>query len=262
MKNSKRKLTKLFAAALALCLSAALLSGCKKDTPDSGNASETTTASTTTAASEEVTIPVAQAKRPVAEGDVLAINKFKVDPLPAKYELADSSQEYQGLLYMNGVSKITVMASNYKEDFQDLDTSAESAAVSIKMNNMLYASDTDFEEPIHTTVAGFDAVSRDFLVTVNEFTEVDGKEVKNPVAWYKSRLIYFFSEKDAFYCVFETTKDDWDSTIGGFEEFVASIVIDENAENPPAETTAASEEDVSETTLITSAEAVPEVDAS
>lgn len=247
MKNTKRTLTKLFAAALALCLSAALFSGCKKDTANSGDPSETSATTNATVSPED--LPVAQAKRPVAEGDVLAINKFKVEPLPANYELVNSSQEYQGLLYMNGVSKITVMASNYKEDFQDLETSAESAAASLKMNNMLYASDTDFEEPVHTTIAGFDAISRDFLITVNEFTEVNGKEVKNPVAWYKSRIVYFFSEKDAFYCVFETTKDDWDSTIGGFEEFVANIVIDESAVNPPAETTAASEEAVSEETV-------------
>ncbi|MBQ2823151.1 MAG: hypothetical protein IJF18_01060 [Oscillospiraceae bacterium] len=250
MKNTKRTLTKFFAAALALCLSAALFSGCKKDTADSGNPSETSATTNATVAPED--IPVAQGKRPVAEGDVLAINKFTVDPLPADYVLVDSSQEYQGKVYMNGVSKVTVMASNYKEDFQDLDISAESAAAGIKMNNMLMASDTDFEDPVYTKVAGFDTVSRDFLVTVNEFSEVNGKEVKTPVAWYKSRIIYFFSEKDVFYCIFETTKNDWDSTIGGFEEFVANIVIDENAVNPPAETTAAaegaaSEEVVSET---------------
>ncbi len=233
MKNTR--FTKFIAAAAALCLTVSMLSACNKDKPDS-SASETSATTNATVAVED--IPTMEGVRPVEEGDVLAINKFKVDPLPANYQLASSSQEYQGQLYVNGVSKITVMACNYKEDFQSLEISAESAAASFKMNNMLYASDTEFEEPVYTKVAGFDAISRDFLVTVNEFKEVDGKEVKTPAAWYKSRLVYFFSDEDVFYCVFETTKDDWDSTIGGFEEFVANIQIDENAVNPPAETTA------------------------
>ena len=179
--------------------------------------------------------------RPLDEGDVYAINKFKVDPLPANYQLAAKSQENQGMVFVNGVSKITVMAVNYKEDLQDLATYADSACAALKLNNMLYQSDTDFSEPQNTKIAGFDAITYDFTITQNDVEEtVDEngkKEVvsKTPIAWYKSRIYFFYSDKDAYYALFETTKDDWDSTIGGFEEFMANVVIDENAVNDPEE---------------------------
>ena len=245
MKN--RKPLKIAAVAAALCMSASVLSGCTGNN-DGNSVSETDTSVSTAASSEAtaeetVSIPEMYGTRGVSEGDVYAINKFTVDPLPANYVLAQESQENQGKLYLNGVSKITVMACNYKEDFQALDVAMETACVSLKMNNMLYQCDTEFEEPVKTTVAGFDALSRDFTITANEFIKEDPNEegdgVKTPVAWYKSRIVYFFSDKDVYYCIFETVKDDWDSTIGGFEEFIANIKIDENAVNQPVETQSA-----------------------
>ena len=249
MKN--RRIMKIAAFAAALCMSISMLSGCSDknngtDTSaNSGNAVSSETTASSDGASQDVateTLPEMHAVRPVQEGDVPAINKFVVDPLPANYELVQESAEYQGRLYLNGVSKITVMACNYKEDFQELEVAAESACASLKMNNMLFQSDTDFEEPVETTVDGFRAISRDFTITQNEFVkenpDEEGDGVKTPVAWYKSRIVYFYSDKDVFYCIFETAKDDWDSAIVGFEEFIANIKIDENAEVKPAETTA------------------------
>ena len=257
MKN--KRFIKIMAFAAALCISASMLSGCNssgdgsENAQDSNNPSVTTVPADENAAETTVSIPEMHGTRQVAEGDVYAINKFTVDPLPANYVLAQQSQLNQGKLYLNGVSKITVMACNYKEDFKSLEVAAETACASLKMNNMLLMCDTEFEEPVKTTVAGFDAISRDFLITANTFVkedpEAEGDGVKTPIGWYKSRIVYFFSDKDVYYCIFETTKDDWDKTIGGFEEFVANIKIDESAENTPMETVVILEN--GETSIIT-----------
>ncbi|MBQ8826089.1 MAG: hypothetical protein IJ007_03225 [Oscillospiraceae bacterium] len=257
MKN--RQLLKITAFTAALCMSAAMLSGCTSsgdgsaNNTDSGSASVTTVPADENAAETTISIPEMHGTRRVEEGDVYAINKFTVDPLPANYVLAQQSQLNQGKLYLNGVSKITVMACNYKEDFQSLDIAMETACASLKMNNMLMQCDTEFEEPVKTTVAGFDALSTDFLITANTFVKEDpnaeGDGVKTPVGWYKSRIVYFFSDKDVYYCIFETNRDDWDKTIVGFEEFIANIKIDETAENIPMETVVIMEN--GETSIIT-----------
>lgn len=242
MKN--KKIMKIAALAAAVCMSASMLSGCKTNGNNDGTGVQesVTTTVPADAAVTDVSIPETYSTSAVAEGDVYAINKFTVDPLPANYVLAQESQEAQGKLFLNGVSKITVMACNYKENFQDLATCLDTACATLRMNNMLYACDTEFEKPVSTTVNGFDALYSDFVITQYDFIKEDpnaeGDGVKTPVAWYKSRIIYFFSDKDVYYCIFETNKDDWDSTIGGFEEFVANIKIDENAQNKPAETAA------------------------
>lgn len=238
----KKDIIKKTAAALtALVMCAALFAGCSKDKePDETSATLPQSGELNIENDEEVREGV-MTTRPLDEGDVYAINKFKVDPLPANYQLAAKSQENQGMVFVNGVSKITVMAVNYKEDLQDLATYADSACAALKLNNMLYQSDTDFSEPQNTKIAGFDAITYDFTITQNDVEEtVDEngkKEVvsKTPIAWYKSRIYFFYSDKDAYYALFETTKDDWDSTIGGFEEFMANVTIDENAVNDPEE---------------------------
>lgn len=273
MKNIRT--IKIMAFAVALCISASMLAGCANKNPDEqGGADQSvtqtesavTTVPNETQSEEEIMATletdVMYDTRGVAEGDVYAINKFTVDPLPANYVLAQESQEAQGKLYLNGVSKITVMATNYKEDFQELSVALETACVGMKMNNMLFASDTDFEDVKEITVDGFEALSRDFTITANEFIkenpEDEGDGVKTPVAWFKGRIVYFFSEKDVFYCIFETDKDSFDETIKGFEEFVANIKIDENAQN---KTTEAASEPVSASEESSVEEAVTEAAA-
>ena len=250
----KSSLIKIIAAAAALCITVSMFAGCSKN--NGSTESETTTSaavSETTVDTEIEETPIYET-RAVEEGDVYAINKFTVDPLPANYELAIQSQENQGKIYLNGSSQIVVMATNYKEDFQALDTYADTACASIRMNNMLQQCDTDFEEPEHTTVAGFDAVKYDFLVTQNQFIKEnpddEGDGVKTPVDYFKSRIYYFYSDNDVFYVWFETKQEDWDANIGGFEEFVANIKIDENAVNQETteETAAESTEEAAEET--------------
>lgn len=241
---NKDIIKKTAAALTALVMCTAVFAGCSKEKkPEETSATLPQNGELNIEVGDEAQEGV-MTTRALNEGDVYAINKFKVDPLPANYQLAAKSQENQGMVFVNGVSKITVMAINYKEDLQDLATYADSACAALKLNNMLYQSDTDFSEPQNTKIAGFDAVTYDFTITQNEVeervNEKGNKEVvsKTPIAWYKSRIYFFYSDKDAYYALFECQKDDWDSTIGGFEEFMANVTIDENAVNDPAEETA------------------------
>lgn len=241
---NKDIIKKAAAALTALVMCTAVLAGCSKDKkPEETSDTLPQSGELNIEGGDEAQEGV-MTTRALNEGDVYAINKFKVDPLPANYQLAAKSQENQGMVFVNGVSKITVMAINYKEDLQDLATYADSACAALKLNNMLYQSDTDFSEPQNTKIAGFDAITYDFTITQNEVeervNEKGNKEVvsKTPIAWYKSRIYFFYSDKDAYYALFECQKDDWDSTIGGFEEFMANVTIDENAVNDPAEETA------------------------
>ncbi len=243
------KIKKAMALAAALCIAVTMLSACSNNNDDNVEEVTTTTEATSDMIGTEGEI---QTTRPVAEGDVYAINKFKVDPIPAGYQLALKSQEQQGMIYVNGVSKITVMAANYKEDFNTLAEYAETACATLKLTNMLYQTDTEFSTPENATVAGFDAVKYDFDLTVNDVTEEGEGEntevIKTPVEWYKSRAYFFYSDEDAYYVIFETEKDDWDANIGGFEEFMANVVIDENAvnEEETVSDTSGSEDDILE----------------
>ncbi len=240
----KPGLIKAIAASAALCLTISALSACS-DNNNNGESSVTTSAAEDTTSDTEESISVGT-MRPVAEGDTYAINKFTVSELPEGYRLASKSQENQGLLFLSDKSQVIVMAANYKEDLQPLEKFADSGCASIKFTNMISQSDTDFSEPEKTTVAGFDAIRYDYDITVNEFIKEnesdEGDGVKTPVDWFKSRIYFFYSDKDAFYFTFTTNAEDWDETIGAFEEFTANIVIDENAENEPAESSAASSE--------------------
>lgn len=223
----------------ALLTAAAMLSGCKKNNDDNSNNAGSTENSSATVISDSETQEIVTIRQ-VVEGDVYAINKFTVpDTLPGDYRVYVKSQEDQGIVYLNDISQIVVRASNYKEDFTDLATYADSGCASIKINNMLDSCDTDFEEPVNTKVAGFDAIYYDYLVTANEFikeNENDEKGVKNPVAWYKSRIYYFYSDKDVYYIMFETERDNWEKALPDLEAFVEKITINENAVNEkPAE---------------------------
>lgn len=240
---NKDIIKKAAAALTALVMCTAVFAGCSKEKKPEGTSATLPQSGELNIAGDEESKEGVMTTRALNEGDVYAINKFKIDPLPANYQLAAKSQENQGMVFVNGVSKITVMAINYKEDLQDLATYADSACAALKLNNMLYQSDTEFTEPQNTKIAGFDAVTYDFTITQNEVeervNEKGNKEVvsKTPIAWYKSRIYFFYSDKDAYYALFECQKDDWDSTIGGFEEFMANVTIDENAVNDPAEGT-------------------------
>lgn len=232
---SNSKIIKAGAFFCALLTAAAMLSGCKNKNNNTADNTESTTSAASETAEQEI-----GTQRQVAEGDVYAINKFTVpEELPGGYRVYVKSQEDQGIVYLNDISQIVVRAANYKEDFAELAKYADSGCASIKLNNMLDHCDTDFEAPVNTKIAGFDAIYYDYLVTANEFikeNEDDEEGVKSPVAWYKSRIYYFYSDNDVYYLMFETERDNWEKAVGDLESFVELITINENAVNEaPAE---------------------------
>ena len=74
----KNRMMKIIAAVAALCMAAAMFAGCSKDkTNDGSDTSVSASDESSTDSSEEETVAT---QRPVAEGDIYAINKFKVKP--------------------------------------------------------------------------------------------------------------------------------------------------------------------------------------
>lgn len=247
MKKFNRK--KIIIAIMALTMSVSVLSGCNSS--DKDNADTTTiaegeqTTSTHISLSEDAFDATLATTRPLDEGDVFAIYKFK-DKLPEGYTVMN--QNDLGKAYLDGASRFEIAANNYKNEYPDLATFADSTCANIKVTNMLYKSDTIFEEPVETKVAGFDALSYDFTLIINQFIKEnpddEGDGVKTEVERHKARAYFFASEKDIFCIIFQTSNDKWDSYIPTLEAYIESVYIDESVTpaDVPVTTSAAAAE--------------------
>lgn len=234
-------LKKTLAAAAAVSL---ILTGCG----NSGNAevSETTTAAKpdfstaaeteATAEGDDETVSIYTGKEVENEAD-LAIYKLSCTPPEGFETVADGSE---GKQYSSPYGGIVVKAQNYKEEFQDLDVFADSGCASIKVNNMLYQADTEFSDPIKTTVAGFDAIRYDYTVTSYIFppvTDADGgyvtgddgnyvlSEDKEVNGVFVDRVYYFYSDEDVFYIICESNEDSAEEAGPVFDKFIESVTI-------------------------------------
>ena len=232
---------KTLAAAAAVSL---ILTGCG----NSGNAevSETTTAAKpdfstaaeteATAEGDDETVSIYTGKEVENEAD-LAIYKLSCTPPEGFETVADGSE---GKQYSSPYGGIVVKAQNYKEEFQDLDVFADSGCASIKVNNMLYQADTEFSDPIKTTVAGFDAIRYDYTVTSYIFPPVtdaqgeyvtgdDGNYVlsedKEVNGVFVDRVYYFYSDDDVFYIICEAKEDSAEEAGPVFDKFIESVTI-------------------------------------
>lgn len=242
MKN--KRMIKIIAAVTALCMTAAMFGGCSKDKT---NDSSDTSAST----SDSYDAETVATQRPVAEGDIYAINKFKVKDLPENYVIAQKSQEDfdQHFRYIidDGMAQMAVYAANYVEDYGTIDNFIGRIRYSMTFNNVMYKCDTDFTNIQDITIAGFSGKWCSYTITQNVFEkdengdtykDENGDDIRTPVAWYTGRLYCFYSDNDAFYFTVESTKDYWDNVVGDFEtKILPNIYIDENAENDPVEET-------------------------
>ena len=232
---------KTLAAAAAVSL---ILTGCG----NSGNAevSETTTAAKpdfstaaeteATAEGDDETVSIYTGKEVENEAD-LAIYKLSCTPPEGFETVADGSE---GKQYSSPYGGIVVKAQNYKEEFQDLDVFADSGCASIKVNNMLYQADTEFSDPIKTTVAGFDAIRYDYTVTSYIFppvTDADGgyvtgddgnyvlSEDKEVNGVFVDRVYYFYSDEDVFYIICESKEESAEEAAAAFDQFIESVSI-------------------------------------
>ena len=231
---------KAFAAAAAVCL---ILTGCGKNS-EGTETSETTaakpdfsTAETEAIAEDDAeTVSIYTGKAVENEAD-LAIYKLSCTPPEGFETIADGAD---GKQYSSPYGGIVVKAQNYKEEFQDLDVFADSGCASIKVNNMLYQSDTEFSDPIKTTVAGFDAIRYDYTVTSYIFppvTDADGgyvtgddgnyvlSEDKEVNGVFVDRVYYFYSDEDVFYIICESKEDSAEEAAAAFDQFIESVSI-------------------------------------
>lgn len=249
MKNNKKTALKFLTMIAALCMTAAVFTGCQKDeNTDNTDSATSESVSVNSDTDEDVTVAT---QRPVAEGDIYAINKFKVKDLPDNYVMSQKSQEDfdQHFRYIidDGKANMAVYAANYAEDYGTLEDFAGRVRFSMTFNNVLYHCDTEFGESVSVEVGGFTGESCDYTITQNIFEtdengetykDEDGNDIKTPVAWYKGRLYFFFTDNDAFYFSVESTDDYWETALADFEKnILPNIYIDENAENDPVEET-------------------------
>ena len=245
-----KKTRRISAAVCAVCM---LFTACGKNN-DSDN-SETTTAATpafsvTKPGEMEIinesdispddvaddTMSVYTGKTVENEED-LAIFKFNCTPPEGYQTMIDSAE---GKQYISPNGTIVVKAQNFKEEFQELEVFADQGCAAIKVNNMLSQADTEFSEPVKTTVAGFDAIRYDYNITAYIFkyeTDAQGAQVTgddgNPIITdekeiygeYVNRIYYFYSDEDVFYVICESPKDKAEAAASEFDEFIASISI-------------------------------------
>lgn len=174
--------------------------------------------------------------REVSSDTERAIYKFNCT-IPDGFTILED--DANGRYFKSDSASIMVKAQNYKEEFTDLATFADSAMGKIVYGNMLYQSDTKVSDPIVTKVAGFDCIRYDYDITsyfYNYETDAEGSAVTNSDGGYNvlstdviselSNSIYFFySDEDVFYFIFETTKANREALDPIFDAFVASVNI-------------------------------------
>lgn len=236
-----------------IAIAAMMLLGCATGCT-SGNSSDpaqTTQAAQATGSAAEVTPPmqdtppeddpddtfsVYYGKEVENEAD-LAIFKISGE-VPEGWNTLQDDKDAK--MYSSNIGSIRIFAQNYKEEFQDLEIFADQGCAGIKVNNMMYQADTEFSEPMKTTVAGFDAIRYDYTVKAYQFlyeTEADGSQKlddegkpimldeKVPAGTYLDRVYFFYSDEDAFYIMVECPEPYKDQTDPIFDKFIDSVTI-------------------------------------
>ncbi|MDR0947266.1 MAG: hypothetical protein LBM87_05955 [Ruminococcus sp.] len=208
---------KLIAAILGITL---ILSACSEDGKNEDTNTNTQTTGTT---------------HSMAENEAFAIDRLSMpSELPGNYYYSQKGEN--ALTLYNNLARIDMRAQNHKEDFSpDLSVYAESAMASLAYTNLLYKTDTVIDKVTDTKVAGFDAIEYDFTLEVNEFEfdaegnaviDENGNEKKHVAAVYKSIALFFYSETDAYYIIFETTDADFAAQEKLFRDVIDTITID------------------------------------
>ncbi|MCM1329367.1 MAG: hypothetical protein NC253_07980 [Ruminococcus sp.] len=225
----KQRLKKIISGIIAAACIMTAAAGCSQNVGEE----------TTTAQAEGTTVPAESEEDPfatttIAAGDDYAINKLtnktEGDEFPGGYKLVDYSEEGQGKYFVNGKSQVIIRAGNYAESFPDLATWAESTSAGIVISNITNkAADTDFGDPVESTICGFDAIYYDYEMIYYEFVEnpddPDGEKIKSEYARSVGRNYYFYSEQDVYAVMFDTAKADWEEQLKCYNEFIADLQV-------------------------------------
>jgi hypothetical protein len=130
-----------------------------------------------------------------------------------------------------------ISARNYKDQFQTLEEYAESAMASLVITYKYQTSDLVWEEPVKTTVAGYDAILYNY--TIEEYlwqTEADGSPSKDengndisiPARHFTGRGYFFYSGTDAYYLIFDCRTENYAECAPDWDKIIANVKIDEN----------------------------------
>jgi hypothetical protein len=196
------------------------------------------TAGCTSGEKEEATLPTTQSlgyARPREGDDAYAIDKLNVDPLPgdAKYTRKFTEQ----LEIVAGEWDCNIGGSNYKDQYQALDIYAEALMASYVITFKYQTSDVIWEDPVHTTVAGYDAVLYNFVIEetlwetdANEsgITDVNGDYISYAGRHFNGRAYFFFSGTDAYYMIFTCLTEDYAECAPEWDTLIDNVKIDED----------------------------------
>ncbi|MDE6591468.1 MAG: hypothetical protein K2K57_00190 [Oscillospiraceae bacterium] len=239
----KNKMYKPAAISAAAVLSLSLLLTACGDKNNSDNNPDIVTSATTAPQQAVIDDPFGTddsvsvyTGREVENESDLAIFKISFD-LPDGWETTIDNAD--GKQFLSEKGEVVVKAQNFKEEFQDLAVFADQGCAGIKMNNMLFQADTEFSDPINTTVAGFDAIRYDYTVTAYEFEfelDEEGAQIinengerivksKNVIGVFSDRVYYFYSDEDVFYIICEASKENAVSAAADFDSIISSAKI-------------------------------------
>lgn len=229
---------KISAAAFAVCM---LFTACgnsgNDDNPVETSVQNADTTTVVNVDGDDISDVSVYTGKAVENEEDLAIFKFNA-VLPDGYETVIDSAE--GKQYVSPNGAIMVKAQNFKEEFQSLEVFADQGCAAIKMNNMMYQSDTEFSEPVKTTVGGFDAIMYDYTITSYIFlyeTDANGEQIldddghpiitdqREVYGEYVNRVYYFYSDEDVFYVICESRKENAEAAAKEFDEFISSVTI-------------------------------------
>lgn len=148
--------------------------------------------------------------------------------LPEGWQIVEDSN--QGKVYLGNNSQLKIQAVNYGKDAEltDLDKFAESIAANIVYNNIYLRADTEFGDPVHTTVAGNDAVRYDYVVSAYFFEKDDeGNTVGDKQLYdtYPGRIYVFYNGTDGYFLQFESDSKHIDEANKDFDAIIESFTI-------------------------------------
>jgi hypothetical protein len=179
--------------------------------------------------------------------DAYAIDKINVEPLPENAFYM--SKFLRGIIIIGDTWECDINGENYKEQFQSLDKYAETCMSGLVMNYKLETSDLDWEEPVHTTIAGYDAVLYDYVIQETAWvtgsdgmavTDAEGSGSSYDGRHFTGKAYFFFSDTDAYYIIFQCKTPDYEKSLPQWNEILANVKVDEDLKLPDVTTFSAS----------------------
>jgi hypothetical protein len=172
---------------------------------------------------------------PAGAADAYAIDKINVEPLPENSYYMTKFRK--GIIILGDKWQCDINGENDKELFQSLDKYAEGSMAALVVNYKYESADLIWEDPVHTTIADYDAVLYNYTIEQTPWvTDSEGVVVtdENGVgSAYKSRhftgrAYFFYSETDAYYIIFQCETPDYEECAPEWDQIIANVKVDED----------------------------------